>query len=99
MKRFILTTLIFIVIYSLTAVWMKQPADISALSKEQKQLADLQLKMEKDREKLEKLYLDREVLIAEKNKKHREAVSAAEKNTQTASSLSKEVDSKSKAKK
>lgn len=98
MKRFILATFIFMAVSAAT-VWAQQPADISALSKEQKELIKLQQTLEKDREKLERLYLDRDVLIAEKNKKHKEAVSAANKNTKTARNLSKEVDSKNKAKK
>ncbi|WP_298648952.1 hypothetical protein [uncultured Proteiniphilum sp.] len=77
MKRFILASLIFIAVSSAT-VRAQQPKDISMLSKEQKELADLQIKLEKDREKLTKLYLEKEVLVAEKNKKHNEAVSATE---------------------
>lgn len=98
MKRFISLALIFIAVSSIT-VWAEQPADISTLSKEQKQLAELQLKLEKDNEKLAKLSQEKEALIAKRNRKHHEAVSAADKNTQTAKSLSKDIDSKSKAKK
>lgn len=95
MKRFILAAFVFLAV-SATTVWAQ---DVPVISKEEKESAKLQETLEKDREKLEQLYLDREVLIADKNRKHNQAVSAAEKNTKTAKTLSNEVDSKSKAKK
>lgn len=97
MRKFISLTLIFMAV-SVVTVWAQQSADISELSKEEKQFIKLQETVEKDKEKLTKLYKDNELLISERNRKQHEAVTAADRNTQTAKSLSKDIESKSKAK-
>ncbi|NLX66074.1 MAG: hypothetical protein GXZ19_04775, partial [Bacteroidales bacterium] len=78
MRKFIFAAFLFMAV-SVTSAWAQQPTE---LSKEEKEFVKLQETLEKDKEKLQKLYLEKEVLIADKNKAHSEALSAAEKNTQ-----------------
>ncbi len=96
MKRKLLIAVLFAVIASANAWAQTAPAPVS---KEEKEIAKLQLKVLEDKDKLSKLYQEKEKQIAARDKKQTDALSAADKNAEMAKKLSNDSENKSKAKK
>ena len=95
MKRNLLAVLILTAFFSVKA-WAQQPAPVS---KEEKEIAKLQLKLTEDRDKLSQLYQDKDKQETARDKKQTDALSAADKNAEMAQKLSNDSGNKSKAKK